>query len=139
MISHPKDAFNPASSEPQPIGMRYGDVKRPSEHTDKPTVMSWVTRGPEKLMCPGAASTQVDVLSDWMLQANLTIPDYPILAYDLIPLDGDITQWKAEGRDHFIEKFSNNEQARAAATRYPTASMKQWISLDQLHRLHQMH
>ena len=90
--------------------------------------MSWVMHGPEKLMCPGAASTQVDALSDWMLQSNLTIPDYPVLAYDLIPLDGDVTQWKAKGRTHFSEKKSNTKQARAAATRYPTASMKHWIS-----------
>ena len=111
MISHPKDVFNPANREQQPIGMRYSDVERLSQHTDKPTLLSWVMHGPEKLMCPGTASAPVDVLCHWMIQASITIPDYSVLAYDLLPLDGEVAQWKTEGRYHTLStSFSTSNK-----------------------------
>ena len=54
-------------------------------------------------MCPGTVSSIVDVLSEWMIEAGLTIPDYPVLAYDLLPLDGEVSQWRTDGRAHFPE------------------------------------
>ena len=96
--------------------------------TDRPTIFSWVMHGPEKLMMPGTASTAVDVLDEWMQQCNLKVPDYPALAYDLLPRDGEVKLWNESGRNFFKEKFSNVQQARAAATKYPTASMKHWAN-----------
>ena len=79
-------------------------------------------------MCPGTVSSQGDVLSDWMLEAGLALAEYPVLAYDLLPLDGEVSQWKHDGRAHFLDKFPNVKQATAAATRYPTVPVKHWVS-----------
>ena len=80
MISHAKDVYNPSNPDLQPVGTRYCDFAKPPENMDRPTLLSWVLHGVEKLMCPGTVSSQVDVLSDWMLEAGLALAEYPVLA-----------------------------------------------------------
>ena len=55
-------------------------------------------------MCPGTVSSQVDVLSEWKVKAGLALAEYPVLAYDQLPLDGEVSQWKHDGRAHFFPK-----------------------------------
>ena len=62
------------------------------------------TTGPPQ-MCPGTVSSLVDVRSEWMIKAGLTISEYPVLAYDLLPLDGEVSQWETDGPCHFRQIF----------------------------------
>ena len=56
-------------------------------------------------MSPGLIATAVEVLDAGELAHGLKVPDYPVLAYELIPRGNDVDSWKTNGPKHFIEKY----------------------------------
>ena len=104
MPIHPKDGFRHNRDMPQ-SGSCKTECGELSAFMDYPTLFSCFTHGPLLFMSPGLVATAIEVLDPWEAECGLKAPEYPTLAYDIIPRKGDVESWEEDGPKHFLEKL----------------------------------
>ena len=122
MPIHPKYGFRHNRDMPQPGSRKSGSGEQLA-FVDYPTLFSWFSHGPLLFMPPGLVATAIEILDPWEAECGLMVPEYPALAYDILPPKGEVDSWKEDGPKHSLERFLL-EQARMHARKYDIAPMK---------------